>query len=139
MEFLTGVSVIDAMDLASVLRTKRPPILDLDPNDIKEPRRDQPYQTMQLMQMNYYLTHGLLRFDAATSRLHVDYARYHPVVSELLREVLAVQDAGDKTASDRFIERWTSWDDTMHGALGRAMRATETSRFRLVRYSALGE
>ena len=104
-----------------------------------KPRRDQAYQTMQLMQMNYYLTHGLLRFDAATSRLHVDYTRYHQVVGDLLREVLVVQDAGDKAASDQFIERWTSWDDNLHGALGRAMRATETSRFRLVRYAALGD
>ncbi|MCW8926401.1 MAG: hypothetical protein OQJ84_09105, partial [Xanthomonadales bacterium] len=30
-----------------------------------QPRtEDQPYQTMQLMQMNYFLDHGLLRFDA---------------------------------------------------------------------------
>jgi len=104
-----------------------------------KPRRDQPYQTMQLMQMNYFLDRGLLRFDSATIRLHVDYTRYHQVASDLLREVLSVQDAGDKAASDRFIERWTAWDDELHGALGSAMRATETSRFRLVRYAALGE
>jgi len=103
------------------------------------PRRDQPYQTMQLMQMNYFLANGLLRFDADAVRLHVDYARYHRVASELLREVLALQDAGDKAAADRFIERWTNWDDDLHGALGRAMRATEASRFRLVRYAVLGE
>jgi hypothetical protein len=104
-----------------------------------KPRRDQPYQTMQLMQMNFFLAHGLLRFEPAAGRLHVDYARYHAVVTDLLREVLAVQDAGDKPASDAFIDRWTGWADAVHGALGRAMRATETSRFRLVRYAALGE
>lgn len=104
-----------------------------------KPRRDQAYQTMQLMQMNYFLEKGLVRFDAATGRLHIDYARYHATVESLLRDVLVVQFDGDKTASNAFIERYTGWDEELHGRLAQSMRATEKTRFREVRYGALGE
>jgi hypothetical protein len=102
------------------------------------PRRAQAYQTMQLMQMNWFLDRGLLRFDADTQRLSVHYDRYHDVVGGLLKEVLALQHAGDKAAADRFIERWTRWDADLHEVLAARMRATETSRYRLVRYASLG-
>jgi hypothetical protein len=104
-----------------------------------KPRREQPYQTMQLMQMNYFLENGLLRWDAAGQALEIRYDRYHDVVTALLREVLAVQHAGDKAASDRFIERWTSWSPDLHEPLAAQMRAATPYRFRIVRYAALGE
>ena len=102
------------------------------------PRRDQAYGTMQLMQMNWYLDRGLLAIDPASKRLRIDYGKYHDTVAALLKEVLEIQAKGDKAAATRFIERWAVWDDR-HEALARAMRATEKSRFRLVRYAALGE
>jgi len=102
------------------------------------PRRDQAYGTMQLMQMNWYLDRGLLAFDPATKQLRIRYERYHDVVTAMLKEVLALQHAGDRAAADRFIDRWAVWDER-HAALAEAMRATEKSRFRLVRYAALGE
>ena len=103
------------------------------------PRREQPYQTMQLMQMNYFLEKGLLTWDAARQALVIHYDRYHDTVTELLREVLAVQRAGDKAASDRFIERYTTWSAELHEPLAAKMRASLPYRFRLVRYAALGE
>jgi hypothetical protein len=60
-------------------------------------------------------------------------------VGELLKEVLAVQRAGDKAASDRFIDRYTRWDDTLHGVVAKNIRDQQQYRFRLVRYAALGE
>ncbi len=104
---------------------------------IVRPRRDQPYQTMQLMQMNYFLENGLL--EARPDGLHIHYEKYHDVVGKLLREVLAIQRAGDKAASDRFIEKYTRWDDSLHGALAEKMRAQTKYRFTLVKYAALGE
>jgi hypothetical protein len=104
-----------------------------------KPRRDQPYQTMQLMQMNFYLEKGLLRFDRATGRLAIDYDLYHEVVGALLGEVLRMQRNGDKAAADRFIDNYTTWDEALHEVVARRMRDAETSRFRLVRYAALGE
>jgi hypothetical protein len=101
------------------------------------PRRDQPYNTMQLMQWNYFLEKGLLRFDPASRTLVIDYGRYHQVVGELLKEVLAVQYAGDKAASDRFIERWTGWDENLHGVVARNIRDQQKVRFRLFTYAAL--
>jgi hypothetical protein len=103
------------------------------------PRREQPYQTMQLMQMNYFLEKGLLEWDAARQALVIHYDRYHDTVSRLLREVLAVQRAGDKPASDRFIERYTTWAADLHEPLAAKMRAATPYRFRVVRYAALGE
>jgi hypothetical protein len=104
-----------------------------------KPRRDQPYNTMQLMQWNFFLEKGLLRFDRSTGTLAIDYGRYHQVVGELLREVLAIQRAGDKAASDRFIDRYTRWDENLHGVVAKNIRDQQRYRFRLVRYAALGE
>ena len=103
------------------------------------PRRDQPYQTMQLMQFNWFLDRGVLRFDPAAGRLHIDYSRYHAAVADLLREVLALQDRGDEAAADAFILRWTGWDEALHGRIAAAMRAQQRYRYRLFTYAALGE
>ena len=101
------------------------------------PRRDQPYQTMQLMQFNWFLDRGVLRFEAGTGRLAIDYGRYHRAVAELLREVLALQDRGDEAAADAFISRWSNWDEALHGRVAASMRARQRYRFRLFTYAAL--
>jgi len=62
-----------------------------------KPRRDQPYQTMQLMQWNYFLENGLLTFENAKLQIH--YEKYHSVVGKLLAKVLEVQYAGDKASA----------------------------------------
>ncbi|MCB1009337.1 MAG: NUDIX hydrolase [Acidobacteria bacterium] len=102
------------------------------------PRRDQPYQTMQLAQFNWFLEHGLLAADA-DARLTIDYERYAEVVSSLLREVLAVQASGDPARAAAFFERWTAWRDDLHEQLATRMREAGGPRYRLVRYAALGE
>jgi hypothetical protein len=104
-----------------------------------KPRRDQPYQTMQLMQFNWFMDRGVLRFDPAAQRLSIDYARYPAAVEALLREVLAVQDAGDRARSDAFVQRWTQWDESVHGRIAANMRAEQRYRYRLFTYAALGE
>jgi hypothetical protein len=103
------------------------------------PRREQPYQSMQLMQFNWFLDRGVLRFDAATGLLSIDYARYPAAVEALLREVLAIQDAGDARRSDAFVTRWSQWDEALHGRVAAAIRAQQRARFRIVTYAALGE
>ena len=101
------------------------------------PRRDQPYQTMQLMQFNWFLDKGVLRYDRETRRLGIDYDRYHRAVTDLLREVLALQDRGDEAAADAFITRWSRWDEELHGRIAAAMRAEQRYRYRLFTYAAL--
>jgi hypothetical protein len=104
-----------------------------------KPRRDQPYNTMQLMQFNWFMDQRVLRFDPATQKLSIDYARYPQAVEGLLREVLALQDAGDTARSDAFITRWSRWDEALHGRIAANIRAQQRYRFRLFTYSALGE
>ena len=104
-----------------------------------QPRRDQPYQTMQLMQFNWFLDRGVLRFDPASQRLSIDYGRYPQAVEALLREVLALQDAGDPARADAFITRWARWDEALHGLIAANMRAQQRYRYRLFTYAALGE
>ncbi|HUE81455.1 MAG TPA: zincin-like metallopeptidase domain-containing protein [Pyrinomonadaceae bacterium] len=101
------------------------------------PRRDQPYNTMQLMQWNYFLEKGLLSF--AEGKLQISYDRYHDVAGELLAKVLDVQLQGDKAASDRFIDEYTSWDENLHGVVAKNIRDQQQYRFRLFKYAALGE
>ena len=102
-----------------------------------KPRRDQPYNTMQLMQWNFFLQKGLLSFK--DGKLVINYDKYHDVVGELLKKVLDVQYQGDKAAADRFIDQYTTWDDNLHGVVARNIRAQQRYRFRLFKYAALGE
>ena len=103
------------------------------------PRRDQPYNTMQLMQWNFYLQNGLLSFDPATKTLRINYDKYHEVVGKMLERTLAVQYAGDKAASDKFIDDYSQWDENLHGVIAANIRAQQRYRFRLFKYAALGE
>jgi len=103
------------------------------------PRRDQPYNTMQLMQWNFYLENDLLSFDPATKTLHVNYDKYHEVVGKMLEQTLAVQYEGDKAASDKFIDQYTKWDENLHGVIAANIRAQQRYRFRVFKYAALGE
>lgn len=102
-----------------------------------KPRRDQPYNTMQLMQWNFFLENGLLTFDNGRMRIHYD--KYHDVVGKLLKIVLDTQYAGDKAAADRFIDQYTTWRDDVHGVIAKNIRDQQRYRFRLFKYAALGE
>src|SRR5215813_13108597 len=102
-----------------------------------KPRRDQPYNTMQLMQWNFFLENGLLTFE--NRKLSVHYDKYHDVVGKLLKIVLDTQYEGDKAAADRFIDQYTTWRDDVHGAIAKNIRDSQQYRFRLFRYAALGE
>ncbi len=104
-----------------------------------KPRREQPYRTMQLMQWNHFLESGLLAFDPGDGRLRVAYDRYPDAVRSLLREVLAVQQEGDRERAERFVERLTSWREDLHGVVAGRMLAMERYRYVLERYAALGE
>lgn len=98
---------------------------------------DQPYQTMQLMQMNYFLEQGLLSFDEETARLSINYAAYEPVAAKMLGEVLAIQAAGDSERARTFIERYTSWTPELHERLAERLRNSAKFRYRMVKYKAL--
>ena len=102
-----------------------------------KPRRDQPYNTMQLMQWNFFLENGLLSFENGILKVHYD--KYHDVVKKLLAKVLEVQYQGDKAAGDRFIDQYTGWDENLHGFVAKNIRDQQRYRFRLFKYAALGE
>jgi hypothetical protein len=104
-----------------------------------KPRRDQPYNTMQLMQWNFFMENGLLTFEPASKTLRVHYDKYHDVVGKMLKKTLDVQYQGDKTAADRFIDQYTPWDESVHGAIAKNIRDSQRYRFRLFKYAALGE
>ena len=98
---------------------------------------DQPYQTMQLMQMNYFLEHGSLSFDEATARLTIHYDVYQDVATKMLGEVLATQAAGDSDRAAAFIERYTGWTAGLHERLAERLRSSVRYRYRMVEYEAL--
>ena len=102
-----------------------------------KPRRDQPYNTMQLMQWNFFLENGLLTFE--NGKLHIHYEKYHDVVGKLLKRVMDVQYQGDKAAADRFIDQYTTWKEDLHGVVAKNIRDQVRYRFRLFKYAALGE
>jgi hypothetical protein len=102
-----------------------------------KPRRDQPYNTMQLMQWNFFLENGLLTFENGKLRIHYD--KYHDVVGKLLQKVLEVQYQGDKAGADRFIDQYAVWKDDLHGVIAKNIRDAQRYRFRVFKYAALGE
>jgi Zincin-like metallopeptidase len=102
-----------------------------------KPRRDQPYNTMQLMQWNYFLENGLLSFEGGKLRIHYD--KYHEVIGKMLKKTLEVQYAGDKAAADKFIDDYTKWDNNLHGLIAKNIRDQQRYRFRIFKYASLGE
>jgi hypothetical protein len=104
-----------------------------------KPRRDQPYNTMQLMQWNFFLQNGLLTFDQSSQTMRIHYDKYHSVVGQLLAKVLEVQYQGDKVAADRFIDQYTNWNENLHGVVAKNIRDQQRYRFRVFKYAALGE
>lgn len=103
-----------------------------------QPRTEnQPYQTMQLMQMNYFLENGVLNFDKKTARLDINYDVYESVATMMLGEVLAIQAAGDSQRAEEFIMRYTSWTPQLHERLAKRLRDSAQYRYRMVRYKAL--
>jgi hypothetical protein len=103
-----------------------------------KPRREQPYNMMQLMQWNWFLDRKVLTFDPATAKLSIDYDRYHEAVRDLLKQVIAIQEAGDPKAAAAFVDRWGTWDEKLHRRVAANIRAQQRYRFRLFEYGALG-
>ena len=93
---------------------------------------------MQLMQWNWFLDRKVLSFDPASAKLSIDYDRYHDSVRELLKQVIAIQEAGDSKAAAAFVHRWSRWDENLHGKVAANIRAQQRYR-RLFEYSALGQ
>jgi hypothetical protein len=102
------------------------------------PRREQPYNMMQLMQWNWFLDRGALRYDLASAKLAIDYGKYHETVRDLLKQVLAIQENGDRAAAGAFIERWGRWDDNLHGRIAANIRGQQRYRYRLFEYEVMG-
>jgi len=100
-----------------------------------QPRREQSYQTMQLMQMNFFLERGLLSFDG--QRLDLDYALYHETVAAMLAEVLRIQEDGNAAQATEFLDRYAVWDSRLHGRLAERLRAANPYMFYIVHYQAL--
>jgi hypothetical protein len=101
------------------------------------PRREQPYNMMQLMQWNWFLDRGVLAFDPASAKLGIDYDKYHDAVKDLLRQVIAIQESGDPARAEAFVTRWGNWDEALHGRVAAAIRAQQRYRYRLFEYAAV--
>jgi hypothetical protein len=104
-----------------------------------KPRRSQPYQTMQLMQMNFFFEKGLLVWDAEAGKLEINYELYPETVQAMLEQVLEIQVSGSSAAAAELIERYGGWDEDLHGVLAANIAEASKYRYRLVRYAALGE
>jgi hypothetical protein len=104
-----------------------------------KPRRDQPYNTMQLMTWNWLLAQGVLQFEPATGQLRIDYGKYPAAVHGLLGRVLELQAAGDRDRAEAFVTEWTRWDPSLHEVVAAKIRASLQFRYPLYTYAALGE
>jgi hypothetical protein len=104
-----------------------------------KPRREQPYQTMQLMQFNWFHEKGVFEIEPVTNGMIIHYDRYHDAVAEMLQAVLKIQYDGDRAAADAFIDRLTTWNDELHEAVAKSVRDNRGFQYALFRYSLLSE
>jgi hypothetical protein len=104
-----------------------------------KPSSSQPYQTMELMQFNWFVDRGVLTPDPKTARLTIHYDRYADAVKAMLAEVLKLQHEGDKSAAAAFIQQWTKWTPDVHEKIATRINEAGVPRFWLIRYAALGE
>jgi hypothetical protein len=102
-----------------------------------KPDRSQPYQTMQLMQFNYFIDRGVLVFDPKTNKLAIRQEKFHDAVAAMLRETLDLQAAGDANAAEAYITKWTTWRDDLHEKVAESMRSSEKYRFNYVTFELL--
>jgi len=134
----------DLVSLFALHRMNHPSLRAIQASGIRrtlqnvQPRKDQPYQVMQLVQFNWYMDKGLIASDPKTARLTVNYDKYADAVTSLLREVLKLQHDGDKAATAAFFDKWTKWTP-QHEKLAARIRDAQGARFRIVKYAALGE
>jgi hypothetical protein len=101
------------------------------------PDRSQVYQTMELMQFNYFMAKGVLSYDATSGRLAVHEEKFHDAVAAMLGDVLEIQAAGDAKAAEAYITKWSEWRDDLHERLAGAMRSSEKYRFPCVTFDLL--
>jgi hypothetical protein len=103
-----------------------------------KPRRDQPYETMQLMQMNFFRKNGVLAFDPASATLTIRFENYPGAVEQMLKQTLALQYAGDKDAAERFIAEYTEWDEALHGVIAKKyLSSVAHTLYGLIEYDVL--
>jgi hypothetical protein len=104
-----------------------------------KPRREQAYQTMQLMQFNWFYQKGVFELEPVTKGITIHYDRYHQAVAEMLEAVLKIQHDGDRTAADALIDRWSAWTDELHEPVAKVIRDNRAFQYALFRYGILGE
>jgi hypothetical protein len=101
------------------------------------PDRSQPYQTMELMQFNYFMAQGVLAYDATRGKVIVHEEKFHDAVAAMLRDVFEIQAAGDAGKAEAYITKWTTWTPELHEKLAEAMRSSETSRYPCITFELL--
>ncbi|HYM35730.1 MAG TPA: hypothetical protein VET48_10065 [Steroidobacteraceae bacterium] len=104
-----------------------------------KPRREQAYQTMELMQFNWFHEHGVFDIEAANNNIIIHYDRYPAAVNEMLEAVLKMLYEGDRSAADAFIDRWTQWNDEVHEVVAKIIRDNHQFQYALFKYGVLGE
>lgn len=103
-----------------------------------QPRISQPYQTMQLMQFNFYLASPLLTFKPGHgARLEINYEHYHETVHKMLKQVLQIQHEGDPEKAAHFIMGLSMWSKWLHEDLALNLSKASTYRYRLPTYAVL--
>jgi hypothetical protein len=101
--------------------------------------REAPHKAMQRIQWNFFMQGGALEFDARAGTIRIHYDKIHDATGKLLQQVLELQNAGDKAAAERFIAQYSTWDESLHGALTRRLSDTDRLKHSLYEYAAIGD
>ena len=101
------------------------------------PLRSQPYPTLWVMQLNHGLESGYLRIE--DDGIRIETTSLADSVTSMLRETLAIQDAGTRANSERLHQANppTSTPDQCHEVTARRRCSAQQHRFVLARFAAL--
>jgi hypothetical protein len=104
-----------------------------------KPRREQAYQTMELMQFNWLHERGVFELEPANNNVIIHYDRFSAAINDMLEAVLKIQYEGDRAAAEAFIDRWTMWNDELHEVVAKTVRDNHQFQYALFKYGVLGE
>lgn len=73
-----------------------------------------------IMQFNYFVEHGAVKFDAASGRYRIDFTTLPGAIESLARELLEQEATGDRARAEAWFERYGKIPAELNAALARA-------------------
>ncbi|MBI3590934.1 MAG: hypothetical protein HY094_06095 [Candidatus Melainabacteria bacterium] len=79
---------------------------------LSKPTLDQTHRLGELMQLNYFMKHGAIKF-GDSHKLNIELEKMGIVARQMLEEVISIQLDGNEGRAKAFVYEYTQWNDTL--------------------------